>query len=149
MVLKTSWNLATSCGFSVRPICSNCLGSIWGKEGDGGQTKILFEDYMSRQAQRYSYLKSKKGLDTVGSIQTVQAVGPHSPPLSPKTKQRPLHRFHIMYTYNLIGDKVTINSCLHRVLLKILISLNGIKIAWSVIMSWIETLTQITIRSNS
>lgn len=29
MVLKTSWNLATSWGFSVRPISSSCFGSIW------------------------------------------------------------------------------------------------------------------------
>lgn len=31
-----------------------------------------------------SYLKGKKSLDTVGSIQTVQAVGPNGPTLSAK-----------------------------------------------------------------
>lgn len=29
IVLKTSWNLATSWGFSVRPISSSCFGSVW------------------------------------------------------------------------------------------------------------------------
>lgn len=31
-----------------------------------------------------SYLEGKKGLDTVGSVQTVQAVGPNGSTLSPK-----------------------------------------------------------------
>lgn len=34
--------------------------------------------------KQVSYLKGKKCLDTVGSIQTVQAVGPNSSTLSPK-----------------------------------------------------------------
>lgn len=39
---------------------------------------------MIRYTVSDSYLKGKKSLDTVGSIQTVQAVGPNGPTLSAK-----------------------------------------------------------------
>lgn len=42
---------------------------------------VLFFFFLTKQSP---YLKGKEGLDTVGSIQTVQAVGPNGSTLSPK-----------------------------------------------------------------
>lgn len=86
-------------GHQLRFLCqTHLLQLLWqhlreGEEEEGVGPKassVKTTDNRTREnARTYctlsnSYLKGKEGLDTVGSVQTVQAVGPDGPALSPK-----------------------------------------------------------------